>query len=126
MDPCDVEIRIFNDNIHGVMKSIAFRRVAALLVVLTFVVGLPMQGMAMAPQASLSTSGEMPMPDGCTGCGDVPATSMICPIVFCIGLSAIVVEQPELIQIPFCETWTGHQLTCVGQTFSPDPHPPRV
>ncbi len=109
------------------MHRFVFRRLCAALMVLTFLSGFPVQGSAMASQMSLAASGELPMPDGCTACGDDQEINMTCPVVFCLGLSAVVFDPTEFItRIPSVEIWVWQQDADVGLAPSPAPHPPRI
>jgi len=108
-----------------------FQRIFATLLVLSFVVGLPMQGTAIAFSATASPvpwagDAETPTPDGCDGCGAPPAMSMLCPTVFCVGLTGVALETPEFErQLPNSHL-TPIPTTSVGLTISPDPYPPRL
>ena len=108
------------------MNRFVFRRLCAALMVLTFLSGFPIQGSAMASQMSLAASGELPMLDGCTACGDGQEINMTCPVVFCLGLSAVVFDPIEFARIPSVESWVLQQVADVGLAPSPDPHPPRI
>ncbi len=108
------------------MNRFVFRRLCAALMVLTFLSGFSIQGSAMASQMSLAASGELPMPDGCTACGDDQGINMTCPVVFCLGFSAVVFDPTEFTRTPSVETWVRQQDADVGLAPSPDPHPPRI
>ena len=98
--------------------------------VLAFLVGLPMQGTAMASAAAFSppwsASAGGTGPGAYDGCGDQPATGMLCPIVFCIGLSAIIVKQREPAGLVSHTTTAQFKETGQGLSYAPDPYPPRT
>ncbi len=112
------------DAISETMTGFVFRRLCTALMVLTFLAGFPIQGDAKASQMSLPTSGEPPMSDGCTICGDDPAINMTCPVVFCLGLFAVVFDPTEFTRIPLIETWVWRQEAGVGLGPSPRTPPP--
>ena len=95
------------------------------MLVVAFVAGLPMQGTAMTSQMSLAAASEIPMPDGCDTCGDDPAMNA-CPVVFCIGLSAVVLDKQELAPIPLESASVRIHGAGAGLSRSPDPYPPRT
>jgi hypothetical protein len=109
-----------------VKNSFAFRRLAALLLVLTFVVGLPVQGTAMVAPGPAVAGGETPVSDGCAGCDQERAIGMACPTVICLGFSAITLEPPELRRQSAAEAWASRHESGVGVARPPDPHPPRA
>lgn len=107
------------------MNRLLLQRLCAAMLVVAFVIGLPMQGTAMTLQMSLAATSGIPMPDGCDTCGDDPAMNA-CPVVFCIGLSAVVAEKQE-----FKESLLETALAVIpdagaGLSRSPDPYPPRT
>lgn len=113
------------------MSRLLFRRICAALLVLTFLVGLPMQGTAMVVSALASPApwagdAETPSPDSCDGCGTLPAMIMLCPIVFCIGLTGIFLESPEFERQLSTSYLRSISSSGVGRNFSPDPDPPRL
>ena len=99
--------------------------------VLTFVVGLPTQGIAAAMSATASpvpwaADAEVPPPDDCYGYGDQAAMGTLCPTVFCIGLTAVVIENSEYAN-PSPDTLSlRFQNIGAGLSLSPDPFPPRT
>ena len=98
-------------------------RLSAGLLVLAFVVGLPMQGRAMTWQASPASTSGFPAPDGCDNCGGEAAASN-CPVVFCVGLTAIVPE-PLAIAPADPATAAGNRSDAgAGLGRDPDPRPP--
>ena len=113
------------------MTKHLIRRIGAALMVLTFVIGLPMQGIAVVSAATASpvpwaTGADLPTPDDCDGCADQPVVGMFCPIVFCVGLSATVSEEQESVRFRSHEPSTGFQDAQTGLTVRPDPYPPRT
>jgi len=113
------------------MNKLLFQRICAALLVLSFVVGLPMQGTAMAVSATASPvpwagDAEIPTPDGCDGCGTPPAMSMLCPTVFCVGITGVILETPEFgRQLPNTHL-RPNPAASVGLSITPDPYPPRL
>ena len=113
------------------MNRLLFQRVCATLLVLSFVVGLPMQGPAMALSATASPvpwtgDADTPTPDGCDGCGTLPAMSMLCPTVFCVGLTGVVLETSKF-ERPLPNTHLRSIPTAnAGLSITPDPYPPRL
>jgi hypothetical protein len=107
--------------------SQSVRRLLGFLLALTLVVGSAVQSVQSADMAAkMSTSSEMPMPGGCSGCGDddngMPmACSAICgstitaliPVV-----PALEIADPPLPVLVFANIDTS-------QRSAPDPYPPR-
>ena len=113
------------------MAKLLMRRIGAIMLVLTFAIGLPMQGYAVVSATTASpvpwaTGADLPTPDNCDGCADQPVVGMFCPIVLCVGLSAIVSEERESDRFRSQEPSTGVQDTQAGQPVRPDPYPPRT
>lgn len=108
-----------------VMNKRLLQRLCAAILVLTFVVGLPMQGTAMTSQISLTATSGIPMPGGCDTCGEDLATNN-CPLVFCVGLSAVVLEKQGLARLPSDTPSNWVQRSNIGRSLSPDPYPPRT
>lgn len=107
------------------MNKLLLQRLCAAILVLSFVVGLPMQGIAMTSQMAMTATSGIPMTDGRDTCGDDPAMNA-CPVVFCIGLTAVVLEKQESKQ-PSSETaWTDIPDAEAGLSRRPDPYPPRT
>lgn len=111
------------------MNRRLIKRICAILVVAAVVIGLPMQGTAMASAAGASpapwSAADVPMPGGCKACGDEPAAGMLCPIVFCIGLSAIIVADLDSARVMRDKLPIRLEQTSTGSYSSPDPFPPR-
>lgn len=113
------------------MSRHLFQRICATLLVLSFVVGLPMQGTAMAVSAMASPvhwagDVETQIPDGCDDCVTLPAMSMLCPTVFCVGLTGVILETSKF-EMPLPNTHLRPISTVrVGLSLTPDPHPPRL
>ncbi|MFQ5620077.1 MAG: hypothetical protein ACE5FR_14025 [Rhodospirillales bacterium] len=113
------------------MRRLPVRRLCAALVVLAFVAGLPMQGIAMvsagpASTAPSSAGPDVPAPVSCDGCGGQPALGMFCPIVFCIGLSAVVAETAQPLRPPPGLPSVRFRKIGAGLSLGPDPYPPRT
>ena len=113
------------------MRRLLVRRLCAALVVLAFVAGLPMQGAAMASAgaaspAPWSAGPDVPAPGSCDGCVDQPAMGIFCPIVFCIGLSAVVSVTAEPSCPPPGMPSVRLQELGPGLSLGPDPYPPRT
>ena len=113
------------------MRRLLVRRLCAALVVLAFVAGLPMQGAAMASAGAASPAPwaagpDVPAPVSCDGCGGQPAMGMFCPIVFCIGLSAVVSAKAELSRPPPGMPSVRFRGIGAGLSLGPDPYPPRT
>ncbi len=113
------------------MRRLLVRRLCAAFVVLAFVAGLPMQGTARASAgaaspAPWSAGPDVPAPVSCDGCGGQPALGMLCPIVFCIGLSAVVAETAEPSRPPPGKPSVRFREIGAGLSLGPDPYPPRT
>jgi hypothetical protein len=113
------------------MTKPLIRRIGAVLMVLTFVVGLPMQGIAFVSAATASpvpwaAATDLPTPDDCDGCVDQPIVGMSCPVVFCVGLSAICSDTRECSRIRPDQPSTWFQDAPAGLLVRPDPYPPRT
>lgn len=115
----------------GTMRGIAVRRVCAALMVLAFVVGLPMQGIAMASAAaamsapwSADAGGSTPW--GCNGCADQADMGMLCPVVFCIGISAVISTTQDAANVAPDTSLIWFEETGTGLSSAPDPDPPRI
>ncbi len=112
------------------MNKILFQRLFSALLVLSFVVALPMQGIATAVSSTASsapwaTAADTQTSDGCDGCSIDSAQGMLCPTVFCIGLTGVLFETPKFEPPhPNIYLWSI-PTTSVGQTITPDPNPPR-
>ncbi len=120
-----------NASIVDAMGRLIIRRLCAALFILAFVAGLPMQGAAMssataASPAPWSAGPDVPAPGSCVGCSGQPDMGMFCPIVFCIGLSAVVSAKAELSRPPPDMLSVRFQDTGAGLSLSPDPYPPRT
>ena len=113
-----------------VMNRFLLQRLCVAIMVLSFIVGLPMQGTALAFSTKASSApwaedAETSTSDACDGCGTLPAMSTLCPTVFCVGLTGVVSEtsaferqmpNTHLLLIP---------ISSVGLSITPDPYPPR-
>ena len=108
-----------------VMSKRLLQRLCAAMLVLAFVVGLPMQGTAMTSQVCLAATSGIPMPDVCDTCGDNSTTNN-CPVVFCICLSAVVLDKQELAPILLVSASVRIHDAGAGLSRSPDPYPPRT
>jgi hypothetical protein len=113
------------------MKRLLFQRICAALLALSFVVGLPMQGTAVAVSAMASPvpwagDAETPNLDGYDNCGALPAMSMLCPTVFCVGLTGVILETPEFARQLPNEHFMPIPPASVGLSITPDPDPPRL
>lgn len=112
------------------MNRILFQRIFAALLVLSFVVVLPMQGIAAAVSPVASSvpwagNTETQTPDGCDWCATNPAMSMLCPAIFCAGLTGVLLEVPKFERpLPTAHIWSMPTAR-VGQSVTPDPDPPR-
>ena len=107
------------------MNKRLFQRLCAAILILTFVVGLPMQGAAMTSRISLTATSGIPMPGGYDTCGEDTATNN-CPLVFCVGLSEIVLENQGLARLPSDTPSNWVQRSNIGLSLRPDPYPPRT
>jgi hypothetical protein len=107
--------------------SLSVRRLVGLLLALTLVVGGAVQNVQSADMAAkMAVASDMPMPDGCSGCGgDNDGMPMVCSAICGSTVSAIVPEAPVLsissLPVPVA-AFAGLQI---GQRGPPDPYPPR-
>ena len=118
-------------SIVDTMRRSLVRRLCAALFILAFVAGLPMQGVAMASAGAASPTPwsaehDVPALGSCNGCSDEPAMGMFCPIVFCIGLSAVVSAEAELSRPPPDMPSVRFREIGAGLSLGPDPYPPRT
>ena len=108
------------------MNKPLLQSLCAAILILTFTVGLPMQGTAMASPVPWAGDAETLTPDGCDDCGLPPAMSMLCPTVFCVGLTGIILETPTFGRLPPNSRLRPMPTASVGLSLTPDPHPPRL
>ncbi|MFQ5784940.1 MAG: hypothetical protein ACE5H8_08965 [Alphaproteobacteria bacterium] len=66
------------------------------------------------------------MTGGCNWCGDQPAADIPCPVVFCIGLSAIIVADLHSASLMSDTPPIWLEETSLGLSSAPDPYPPRT
>lgn len=115
------------------MKRVLFQRLWALLLVLSVVTGLPVQGIAMTDMNPVDINAPISQPDaadflsydGCDECGPSFGENLLCPTVFCVGVTGIIYEAPVFGR-PQTEVH-GFPLpvTRAGLSVVPDPFPPR-
>ncbi len=114
------------DRYFGCMK---IRRIMALLLALTFIVGLVPHGSRGADADAkmvMAATGDMPMSGKCDGCGDdqKAMTSAACS-AYCSGFVALPLIE-TVFEPPSAEAvgdFAGP--TPAGHTIPPDPYPPR-
>lgn len=112
------------------MSRNSLQRLYVAILVFSIFAGLPMQGTALAFSATA------PIPwagddgafiaGGCNGCGSPPAMSMLCPTVFCVGLTGVVTETPEFGRQPSVAYLRPTPAVSAGLSLTPDPDPPRL
>jgi len=83
------------------MNRFLLRRIFTALVVLTFVVGLPTQGISTVASSPTSSAPWMmdnmaPASGDCSDCNTSSLMSAMCPVVFCLGLTGIILKTPEV------------------------------
>ena len=112
------------------MNWALLQRLCAALMVLAFLAGLPMQGTAMTSVAATSppwsAGADGSRPDTCDRCGDQPVAGMLCPIVFCIGLSAVITKDQEPAGLVSHTASAQFKETRPGPSYAPDPYPPKA
>jgi hypothetical protein len=113
------------------MNRFLFRRIFTALLVLTFMVGLPTQGIStVAPTPNSSAPWMMdnmtPASDDCSDCNTSPLMSAMCPIVFCLGLTGIILETPEVGNQLSNLHFRSIPATKVGLPIPPNIEPPRT
>jgi len=109
-----------------VKSNFIFRRLAVLLLVLGLVIGMPMQGTAMASSVPWEAGGETPMTKDCGGCDQNLAPGMVCPTIVCLGFSAVAFEQPKFTPQAARNVWARRHESGIGVARRPDLHPPRI
>src|SRR5687767_4930270 len=105
------------------------RRVAAVLLALTFVVGQMPYGLRAADvsvQMVMTAAGDVPMSGKCDGCGDHQKTMAAAACsAFCAGFVALPSIE-MVLELPSAETFDGFAGSLLtGHTIPPDPYPPR-
>ena len=110
--------------------SLPVRRLVGLLLALTLVVGGVMQGVQASDMAVkmavASGASDMPMPDGCSGCGgNDDGMPMACSAICASTVSAIVPAAPVLYISSLPVPALAFADLQTGQRGPPDPYPPR-
>lgn len=106
-----------------------FRRVAAVLLALTLVVGQMSYALRAADagaQMVMTVAGDVPMSHECDGCGDhrKAMTSAACS-AFCASFAALP-STDIVLELSLPEAFEGFAGPLpTGQTIPPDPYPPR-
>jgi hypothetical protein len=113
------------------MNRFLFRRIFTALMVLTFIVGLPAQGISTAVSATASSvpwmmDNNTPGPDDCEDCNAMPLMSTLCPIVFCLGLTGIVLAPSEVDNHLSNKQFGAILAAKFGLPISPKLDPPRT
>lgn len=115
------------------MKRVLTQRLWAALLVLSVVIGLPVQGIAMTDMIPADINAPISQPgstdvlssDACDECVPSFGENLLCPTVFCVGITGILYEAPVFGR-PKSEVH-GFPLpfTRAGLSVVPDPFPPR-
>jgi hypothetical protein len=109
--------------------SETFRRVATVLLALTFVVGLVPHGIRAADagvKMAIAAGSDMPMSGQCDGCGDAQKamTAAACS-AYCGGFVALP-SIGAVVELASAEAFEGVAVPPIaGLTVPPDPYPPR-
>ncbi len=116
---------------HQAMSKMLFQRIFAALLVLSFVVVLPMQGIATAVSATTSSvpwagGAENPTPGDCVDCNSIPSMSALCPAVFCVGITGIVLEKSGVEKHSSDLHLRSISVAGVGIPIPPDLDPPQL
>ncbi len=115
------------------MKSVLFQRLWAALLVLSVVIGLPVQGIAMTDIIPVDINAPITQPDSadvlssdaCDGCVPSFGENLLCPTVFCVGISGILYQAPVFGRPQTDTHGVPLPFTRAGLSVVPDPFPPR-
>ena len=104
------------------------RHICALLLLLAFGLGLPLQGaQAGGMGAKMITGASMPMPDDCDDCSDDDGMNATTCTAVCLGGVPAVLPVKVLI---VAERVAGPDMSSPsvsrGSSRPPDPHPPKT
>ncbi len=113
------------------MSRMLFQRIFAALLVLSFVVVLPMQGIATAVSATTSSvpwagGADNSTPGDCVDCNNAPTMSALCPAVFCVGITGIVLEKSRIVKPSSDMHLRSVSIAGVGIPIPPDLDPPQL
>ena len=108
------------------MRLLLPARTYIALVLLASLIGLPIQGAAMAASMSPSAIADMSSSDNCDGCGDDFSVDNQCPDVICSGFHGVVANSAVAYFSPHRVHTVGRHYGHVGQHLFPEPAPPRV
>jgi len=113
------------------MSRILFKRIFAALLVLSFVVVLPMQGIATAVSATTSSvpwasDADNPTSGDCVDCNTSPSMTALCLAVFCVGITGIVLEKSEVERHSSDMHLRSISAAGVGIPIPPDLDPPQL
>ncbi len=108
-----------------------FQRIFAALLVLSFVVVLPMQGIATAVSTTTSSvpwagDADNPTPGDCVDCNTSLSMSTLCPTVFCVGITGIVLEKSRTVKPSSNMHLRSISIAGVGIPIPPDLDPPQL
>ncbi len=113
------------------MNRFLLRRIFTALMVLTFVVSLPTQGISTVAASPTSSAPWMmdnmaPASDDCSDCNASSLMSAMCPVVFCLGVTGIILKTSEIGTQLSNLHFRAIPATKVGLPIPPIIEPPRT